>query len=249
MSNPSELSTKSATGTRLNSFLAQCGLGSRRACEALILAGKVSIDGKTVVDLATRINPEKNLVQVAGKPVTATKKIHLAFNKPAGCLCTRGGGRGDRDIYHYLSAEHRSLFYVGRLDRDTEGLLFLTNDGDWAQKVAHPRSEVRKIYEAEIRGELSRDEARRALSGILDEGESLRFESVRPLRRRSSNRDGFWVEVTIREGKKREIRRLFRALHHPVLYLKRIRIGGVSLGDLPSGRWRPLSEGEIRSFR
>jgi len=251
---------------RLNSFLAQCGLGSRRKCEALILSGSVAIDGRVVRELATQVVPASQSVTVDGKPVHPGEKIHVVFHKPAGCVCTRPprSGRGEisptrkgwadgdaesgKTIYDLLPPEFKNLFYVGRLDRDTEGMIFLTNDGAWAERVAHPRNEVDKVYLAEVLGRIDRRSIQRAMHGVRDEGETLRAESVRLLDQKPAHRDGQRLEIVLREGKKREIRRLFRALHHPVVYLKRLEIGGVKLGSLAPGRWRRLTESEIKRF-
>ena len=223
-------------------------MGSRRQCEKLILAGKVSIGGKTVTNLATAVLPDAQGVTVDGKPAVLSHKIYLAFNKPAGLVCSRGSTHGEKNIYDLLPAELKNLFYVGRLDRDTEGLLFLTNDGDWAQRVSHPRHEVKKVYAAEIAGRPEPRDFKRAVHGVQDEGETLRVESIRLLGERPRRRGGRMIEVILREGKKREIRRLFRALHHPVIYLKRLQIGDVKLGSLPAGKWRRLTEAEIKNF-
>lgn len=239
---------KSGATIRLNSFLAQCGLGSRRSCEQLIRAGDVSIDGQVVRELGTVVDSSRQKVSVRGKPVRPSGKNYLLFHKPAGCLCTRGKGEEGKTIYDLLPPEFQNLFYVGRLDRDTEGLLFLTNDGAWAENVAHPRNEVTKIYVAEILGRPDRRELQRAVHGVQDEGETLRAESVRLLDGKPTRRDGQIVEIALREGKKREIRRLFRALHHPVVYLKRLEIGGVKLGNLPVGKWRNLTQAEVKRF-
>ncbi|MBV9462690.1 MAG: rRNA pseudouridine synthase [Verrucomicrobiae bacterium] len=228
---------------RLNSFLAQAGLGSRRRCEELIRAGAVRIGGEIVRELATRVAADSRDVTVDGRPVLLQSKRYIAFHKPKGLLCSRAEHPGSRTIYQALPSELRSLFYVGRLDRDSEGLLFLTNDGDWAQRIAHPRAEVEKVYRVELDRPLEDQARRRALAGVRDEGEMLKFEKVRAMPGRGGR--GAVVEVVLREGKKREIRRLFRALHHRVHSLKRLSIGGVELGDLPAGRWRELTTAEL----
>lgn len=233
---------------RLNSYLAKCGLGSRRKCEELILSGAVAIAGETVRGLATQVDPDKDAVTVRGKQVRPGQKIHLAFHKPADCLCTRGGGDKGRTIYDLLPPEFQSLFYVGRLDRDTEGLLLLTNDGAWAERIAHPRNEVKKIYVAEILGRPDERDLRRLVHGVRDEGELLRAHSIRLLDGKAAHQNARRVQITLLEGKKREIRRMFRALHHPVVFLKRLEIGGVKLGSLKPGGWRPLSAEEIALF-
>ncbi len=239
---------KTGAKIRLNSFLAQCGLGSRRKCEELIRAGAVSIDGKTIRELATHVLAGSQAVTVRGKPVHPAGKIYLLFHKPAGCLCTRDSDGKGRTIYDLLPPEFRNLFYVGRLDRETEGLLFLTNDGAWGERICHPRNEVKKIYVAEILGRPDRRSLLRAVHGVRDEGEVLRAESIRLLQTKPSHRNGTMLEIILREGKKREIRRLFRALHHPVVYLKRLETGGVKLGSLKPGKWRHLSAEEVRLF-
>jgi 23S rRNA pseudouridine2605 synthase len=236
---------KSGAKIRLNSYLAQCGLGSRRKCEQLIVSGKVAVDGAITRELATQIDPGSQNVSVHGKPVRPAEKIYLLFHKPTGFLCTRASGDEGKTIFDLLPAQFQNLFNVGRLDRDTEGLLFLTNDGAWADRIAHPRNEVEKVYVAEVHGRLDRRELQRVVHGVRDEGELLRAESVRVMEEKGR---GQKLQIVLREGKKREIRRLFRALHHPVVYLKRLEIGGVKLGDLPVGKWRKLREAEVRRF-
>jgi pseudouridine synthase len=239
---------KPGAQVRLNSYLAKCGLGSRRKCEELILSGAVAIAGKTVRELATQVDPGSDSVTVRGKPVRPGQKVHIAFHKPADCLCTRGERDKGRTIYDLLPPEFQELFYVGRLDRDTEGLLLLTNDGAWAERIAHPRNEVKKIYVAEILGRPDERDLRRLVHGVRDEGETLRAESVRLLDGNAIHRNARRVQITLLEGKKREIRRMFRALHHPVVFLKRIQIGDLALGSLSPGKWRRLTDGEVAGF-
>jgi pseudouridine synthase len=232
---------------RLQKLLADAGLASRRAAEELIRAGRVTVNGETVTRLGTQVEPTADRVTLDGKVVRVRRKLYVAINKPPGYLCTRTDPQGRRTVGQLLPKEWASLYTVGRLDRDTEGLLFLTNDGDFCLRLTHPRYGVRKTYLAEIEGQVARGLVAGLTQGVEDDGERIRAETARVL---ESNHTRSLVRLTLREGKYHEVRRLFAALGLGVLGLRRIEIGPIKLGELPSGRWRVLTAGEVqRLFR
>jgi 23S rRNA pseudouridine2605 synthase len=227
---------------RLQKYLADAGLASRRAAEGLIISGRVMVNGETVARLGTQVDPAADRVAVDGKVIRAQRKLHVALNKPKGYLCTRADPQGRRTVGQLLPREWSNLYPVGRLDRDTEGLLFLTNDGGFCLRMTHPRYGVRKTYLAEIEGRAPVDLVRRLVKGVTESGENLRAETARVL---GFNESRSLVRLTLREGKYREVRRLFASLGIAVLALKRTEIGPIKLGELPSGKWRVLTPGEI----
>jgi 23S rRNA pseudouridine2605 synthase len=221
---------------RLQKFLAESGVASRRASEAIILEGRVSVNGRVVQTLGTKIEPGRDVVELDGRPLKARRKIYIALNKPPGFLCT---------ILDLLPTEWAHLVPVGRLDRESEGLLFVTNDGDFALKLTHPRYGVRKIYRATVEGKVESKMTRRFLEGVEDAGETLKAEKARII---SANNSHSVVELELAEGRNREVRRLFASQELEVTRLQRIQIGRIKLGELPVGKWRALTEPEIKSL-
>jgi 23S rRNA pseudouridine2605 synthase len=227
---------------RLNRYLAACGLGSRRACEALIEGGKVSINGHFIRDLATKVLAEDD-VRVTGRRVRApTATTVVLLHKPRGFLCTRSDDRGRRTIYDLLPAAMRRLASIGRLDRDSEGLLLLTDDGLLSQALTRPRHEVEKEYEVVLDAPLDPDTIPRLLRGMQLEGGKARMEKVALRGDRS-------VMVVLKQGLKRQIREMFFRVGREVKRLVRVRLGALRLGDLPSGAWRQLRNSEIAALR
>ncbi len=234
-----------AEPVRLQKFLANAGIASRRKAEELIVAGRVRKNGEVVKELGTKVVPE-DVVEVDGRPVHAATMVWIALHKPAGYLTSRGDPQGRHTIYELLPPEYRGLFYVGRLDFDTEGLILLTNDGDGAHRMQHPRYEVRRIYEVVVEGVVSSETRDRLLAGVeLEDGpaRALRAKVV------ASSAIETTLQVTLAEGRKREVRRLFAAVGHPVQRLKRVSFGPIELGDLKSARWRLLDAREIAALR
>jgi len=230
---------------RLQKFLAEAGLASRRACEQFILAGRVEVNGRRIVELGTRVDPAHDRVTLDGAPVKARRKLYIALNKPRGCLCSRTDPLKRRCAGDFLPKEWGNLYSVGRLDFDSEGLLFLTNDGDFCLRLTHPRHGVRKKYLVTVEGRL--DPARLAglTRGVFSEGERLKAERTRLI---SVNSSRSVAEVDLLEGKNREIRRMFETLGLKVIQLRRTQIGRIKLGELPAGKWRALGPAEVRSF-
>jgi 23S rRNA pseudouridine2605 synthase len=230
---------------RLQKFLAETGVASRRAAEKLIREGHIEVNGQTVTELGSKVEPARDRVTVDGRPVKIRRKLYVAINKPKGYISTRSDPEKRRIITDLLPPEWRNLYPVGRLDHDTEGLIFLTNDGDFALRLTHPRYGTRKIYEATVDGRIDGQQLRKLTAGVRDEGELLKATRARVLS--ASNRQSV-VEVELTEGKNREIRRMFKALGHEVSRLARTQIGRIKLGELRSGKWRTLTEPEIKSL-
>ena len=230
---------------RLQKFLAEAGVASRRASERIIYEGRVSVNGQTVTELGTKIEPARDKVSVDGRLLKPKRKLYLALNKPAGYICTRRDPESRKIISELLPEEWSNLVPVGRLDCNSEGLIFLTNDGDFALRLTHPRYGTRKIYQATVEGRIEARQLGKLTEGIRDEGELLKATRARVL---SANNTQSVVEVELTEGKNREIRRMFKALGYEVSRLTRTQIGRIKLGELRSGKWRTLTEPEIKSL-
>jgi 23S rRNA pseudouridine2605 synthase len=231
-------------GERLQKVLARAGFGSRRACDELVAAGRVQVDGSTAVPGA-RVDPERARITVDGVPVVAAAGIvHYLLNKPVGVVTTASDPQGRSTVVELVPAEPR-VFPVGRLDLDTEGLLVLTNDGDLAQLLAHPRHGVEKEYLAQVEGVPSRGALRRLREGVdLDDGRTA------PARVRLVQQvpGGAAVAIVVHEGRNRQVRRMCEAVGHPVRRLVRTRIGPVADRRLAPGAWRPLRPREVRAL-
>lgn len=230
---------------RLQKFLADAGVASRRAGEQLIVAGRVQVNGHTVEALGARIEPGRDQVSVDGQPVRARRKIYLALNKPQGLVCSRQDEFNRPRIYDLLPREWAHLHSVGRLDYNSEGLLFLTNDGEFSLRLTHPRYGVHKKYLATVDGRVEDDLLRRFTQGVIYQGE--RFKALRA-RLVSGGQAQSVVELDLAEGKYREVRRLFESQGRTVRKLQRIQIGNIKLGELKPGKWRTLTETEIKSL-
>jgi 23S rRNA pseudouridine2605 synthase len=230
---------------RLQRALARGGFGSRRACEQLIVEGRVTLNG-TVATLGDRVDPEADRVQVDGVTVNLDPNVrYYALHKPAGVVTTMDDPQGRTDIRAYLPADGPRVFPVGRLDRDTEGLLLLTNDGELANRLTHPRYGVEKEYLAEVEGTPSPRHVGRVRSGVeLDDGPA-RAASARIVAA-SGGRGALRIVMT--EGRKREVRRLLAAVGLPVTRLVRLRVGPVTLGQMPPGGIRELSAEEVATL-
>jgi 23S rRNA pseudouridine2605 synthase len=230
---------------RLQKYLSEAGVASRRASEQIILAGRVGVNGQIVRVLGTKVQPGKDEVTVDGAPVRLRRKLHVALNKPPGYICSSSDPEKRHTILELLPKEWEKLHSVGRLDKESEGLLFLTNDGDFSLKLTHPRYGLRKKYLVSALGRFDSVMAAKFLAGIEDAGEILKVVRVRIL---SANNSRSVVELELAEGKNREIRRLFAAVDLAIERLQRISIGPIKLGELPPGKWRILTETEIKSL-
>ena len=230
---------------RLQKFLADAGVASRRAGEQIILAGRVSVNGETVAELGARVDPLHDRVAVDGKPVRAKRKLYVALNKPPGLVCSRKDEFDRPTIYGLLPKEWDHLHSVGRLDYQSEGLIFLTNDGQFSLHLTHPRYGVRKKYVATVEGRVSEQALSQFTQGVWHEGERLKAEKVRLV---SAGAAQSVVELELAQGKYREVRRLFESQRLTVKRLQRIQIGKIKLGELRLGKWRTLTEPEIKSL-
>jgi 23S rRNA pseudouridine2605 synthase len=230
---------------RLQKFLADAGVASRRAGEQIILAGRVAVNGETVAALGARIDPGHDRVAVDGKPVRARRKLYVALNKPPGLVCSRKDEFERPTIHGLLPREWGHLHSVGRLDYQSEGLIFLTNDGEFSLHLTHPRYGVRKKYIATVEGRVTEQVLARFTQGVRHLGENLKAEKTRLV---SAGQSQSVVELELAQGKNREVRRLFESQRITVKRLQRVQIGKIKLGELPVGKWRTLTEPEIKSL-
>jgi 23S rRNA pseudouridine2605 synthase len=228
---------------RLQKLLAQSGVASRRKCEELMLAGLVEVDGEVVTRLGTKVDPTTAVIRVEGKrlpPVSA--HVYLVLNKPRGVVSTMSDPEGRRTLSDFVGDRPERLFHVGRLDTDTEGLILLTNDGDFAQRVAHPSYELDKTYVAEVDGVVAKATVKRLLAGVTLEDGPVAVSAAKMV---STSTDRSIVEVVIHEGRNRIVRRLLDEVGHPVRRLTRTAIGPVLLRGLKSGALRELTLDEL----
>ena len=230
---------------RLNKFLSNSGVASRRKCDEIIASGRVAVNGKVVTELGININEKKDKITVEGKTVKLPSSfVYIKLNKPKGYACTANDEKGRKTIYELVNCDER-LFSIGRLDYDTEGLIILTNDGDFANKVAHPRYEMEKEYRVTCEGEIKESELAVMRSGVVIDGERMPSAKVEWL----SYENGFTkLSVVITEGQNRQVRRMFEAIGHAIKLLKRVRIGSVRLGGLSRGEYKDLTEEELNSL-
>ena len=230
---------------RLQKLLARAGIGSRRACEEVVLAGRVTVDGQVVSELGAKADPEKQDVRLDGVRLRLERPEYWLFNKPQDVVCTNYDPAGRRRPIDFMRQSQARLFPVGRLDADSRGALLMTNDGDFANRLTHPRYEVPKTYLATVIGEVTKDDVRRLMRGIyLAEGRT-RPSMVQLVKR---DRTRSLVEITIREGRNRQVRRMLARLGHNVRELVRTRIGRVTLRGLGVGHARLLSPEEVKDL-
>ena len=224
-------------GVRLNKFLASCAVGSRRNCDELIQAGRVEVNGAPCINMGTRISPGDH-VRVDGKRVMPKEPVIVAFHKPRGYVCTREDELGRETIYALLPETLRSLHHVGRLDRDSEGLLILTNDGDLSQQLMHPSKSVEKEYLVTSNQAFENAHLDQFLEGVYTTEGKLKAKSIERLSPRR-------LSAILDHGAKRQIRVMFDTLGYQVTKLLRVRVGGLWLGDLEPGRWAILNHKEV----
>jgi 23S rRNA pseudouridine2605 synthase len=228
---------------RLQKLLAMSGVASRRKCEELMLEGLVEVDGEVVTRLGTKVDPRTAVIRVEGHRLPpVSEKVYLVLNKPRGVVSTMSDPEGRRSLGDLVADRPERLFHVGRLDTDTSGLILLTNDGDFAQRMAHPSFEVEKTYVAEVEGEVYRRIAKRLLEGVVVEDRAV---DVRRARVVEATAQRSIVELTIHEGRNRIVRKLLAEVGHPVRRLTRTAIGPVRLGRLAAGGMRELSREEL----
>ena len=237
--------TEHSGRVRLQKYLSECGVASRRAAETLIVEGKVKINEQIVTALGTTIDPVRDSVRVRNKIVRPAEKGVLLFHKPKEVVSTLSDPEGRKCIAHYLTKHYKSYFPVGRLDWESTGLVILTNDGELAERLLHPRYGYERVYEVRVSGQMKEKEFRRIEKGVyLDDG--IARAKVQFI---SSDHDSTWVKLTITEGRNRIIRRLMKQIHHPVLKLKRIAHGPLLLGKLQPGEMKSLSQDEYEKLK
>ena len=240
-----EHDTPRPQGHRVQKILAAAGYGSRRECEELIATGRVEIDGKIVTELGVRADPLVQRIRVDGESLPKTRPVYLAVNKPKGFLCTHRDQQGRRRVIDLVPDQFGRVFPVGRLDQYSEGLILLTNDGAFAEQLAHPRFEVPKKYQVQVAGEVEPDLPRRLQKGIHIAEGVVQADEVKIKSRHALSSV---LEIVLREGKNREIRRMLARIGHKVLTLRRIAIGPVKLGGMAPGEYRLLTKQEVASL-
>ncbi|WMT42662.1 pseudouridine synthase [Paenibacillus sp. D2_2] len=232
---------------RLQKILANAGVASRRKCEELILNGKVMVNDEVVTTLGTKADPNVDVIIVNGKTIGAEKKVYIVINKPKGVITSASDPQGRKIVTDYLKGIKERLYPVGRLDYDTEGLLILTNDGDFAHLLTHPKHHVSKTYLATVKGVPHGTELEKLKQGImLEDGMTApaeaEYHDIDPEGKQST------ISITIHEGRNRQVRRMFDAISHPVLKLKRISFGDLFLGNLKRGLYRHLTKEEVEGL-
>jgi 23S rRNA pseudouridine2605 synthase len=249
MSNADKESTGSgeaaSRGERLQKVLARAGVASRRAAEELIRQGRVKLDGRVTTELGTRVDPVRQRIEVDGEPIRAERPVHYLLNKPQGFLCTDYDPSGRPRAIDLLGDVPQRLFCVGRLDRESEGLLLFTNDGQLAHRVAHPRFRIPKTYVIQVAGRPSGEELAKLRRGIyLSEGK-VHADSIRKV---AGHGQSTVLQIVLSEGRNREIRRMFARLGHKVMHLRRTRIGPLTDDRLKPGQYRKLRPDEVEAL-
>ena len=229
---------------RLQKYMAMCGVAARRKCEEIILSGRVKVNGQVIDQMGTQVE-EGDVVELDGAVITPQEqKRYIIYHKPAGEVTTVSDDKGRETVMDRFTDFPERIYPVGRLDYDSEGLLLLTNDGEMAQRLTHPSCEVDKVYLARVTGNPSNEAIDRLRRGVYMEGDQRKTypADVRVVRDESLFSD---IVVTIHEGRNRQVRRMFDAVGHKVLLLRRIRFGAVELGSLRRGEWRELTQEEV----
>jgi 23S rRNA pseudouridine2605 synthase len=233
--------------SRLNKIIADAGIASRRAADQIILEGRVSVDGEIIIELGGKYDPEINDVKVDGESLSINKsKTYLAFHKPAGIISTMSDPEGRANLGDYFKDRKDRLYHVGRLDKDSEGIILLTNDGDLAHRATHPSYGLEKRYLVEVEGEFNKQMSDQLLQGVrLEDGLARAMKVVHA---RAVSKNHHWVEITIHEGRFHIIRRLIESLGLKVLRLIRLDFGPINLGDMKPGRHRVLNSQEMTNL-
>lgn len=230
---------------RINKYLAAAGVASRRGSESLVTDGRVKLNGAIVTDLSTDVKDGDVVTFDDNVVAPKAEQVYLMLNKPKGCLCTVTDDRGRKTVMDYIREKNERLFPVGRLDYDTEGLLLITTDGEFANLLTHPSHEIEKTYVARVEGEVTQAQLATLRKGVMIEG-----RRTHPAKAKLLAYDGTEsrVEIVISEGRNRQVRRMIEAIGHKVAFLKRTKIGPLQLGGLGRGMYRPLTEKEISYF-
>lgn len=241
---------------RLQKYMARCGIASRRKCEAIILEGKIKVNGTFITEVGTKINPEKDIVEYNNEIIKVEeKKVYIMLNKPEGYITSVKDEKGRKTILDIVNVEER-IYPIGRLDYDSSGLLILTNDGSIYNNIIHPRVSIKKNYIAVCKGKFSESDIKRFKKGIdiggyvtAEADIEVISEEKRFNKRKNCDEILSTVEISIHEGKNRQIRRMCSSLNHEVISLKRVSIGNIKLGYLKKGEWRPLTDSELNYIR
>lgn len=235
---------------RLQKFLAEAGVASRRKAEELIAAGKIQVNGKVVTEMGTKIDPQRDEVTYQGETVSkqGTQMVYLMLHKPEGVVTTAKEQFGRASVMDLVKGVRERIFPVGRLDYDTSGLLLLTNDGDLTYKLTHPKHAIDKTYIAKLYGVPDEGALQKFRRGVVIDGRRTKPAKIQILER---EKDGRFctAEIIIHEGRNRQVRKMCEAIHHPVAQLKRVATGELRLGDLPKGKFRPLTEKEVKYLK
>ncbi len=232
---------------RINKYLAQCNLGSRRKVERFVTSGRIKVNGKKMIDLAYQVDTEKDVVEFDNKQVEPSDKmIYLMMNKPKNYLTTKKDKFNRRIVYDLLPDFDMHIFSIGRLDYLSEGLLLFTSDGDFANKIIHPRYKLSKTYKVLIKGKLSHDQIEHLRNGVMINNRKTKKAKVFVNKVKTNTSE---LKMIIYEGRKRQIRRMIKKIGSEVLELKRLQIGNLKLGSLPPGMWRVLKPEEVLSLR
>lgn len=232
---------------RLNKYLAQSGIASRRGADQIIVDGRVKVNGKVVSELGAKVNIYNDTIMVDDIVCKQNKKcVVIMFNKPKGCVTTTSDEKGRKTIFDYIDITSPRLFPIGRLDYDSEGLLLLTNDGDLANRISHPSFEITKTYLVKVKGEMPEHKLAQLRKGVMVDGSLTKRSKVKLL----EYKDGVSrLEVTISEGRNRQVRKMFEAVEREVIFLKRVAVGDLRLGGLSRGGYRYLNEFELEYLK
>lgn len=233
---------------RLQKVLAEAGVASRRKCEELIAAGRVEVNDQVVTTLGVKVDPSQDFIKVDGRPIRRQSKVYVIFNKPKGVITSAQDPEGRKTVTEFFKNMKERIYPIGRLDYDTEGLLLLTNDGDFAHLLTHPKHHVPRTYLATVKGIPHGTQLDKLRSGIeLDDGVTspaeVEYQDV------DMDKKEAVIKITIYEGRNRQVRRMFDAIHHPVVKLKRIQFGPLQLSGLPRGKFRHLTPQEVEELR
>lgn len=231
---------------RLQKYLARCGLCSRRKAEEYIREGRITVDGRIVTEMGTTLDPDTSEVLFDGARVSPEKeKLYFLLNKPKGYVTTMSDPQNRPVVTSLVKGVDARLFPVGRLDFDTEGALLLTNDGELAQKIQHPSFETNKTYEALVRGVVPQNKVDQLEKGVILDGKMTSKATIRYLNRKGKNQ---LLRITIHEGRKHQVKKMFQHIGHPVLHLRRTAYGKLTLGSLPTGQTRRLNPSDIKKI-
>ncbi len=240
-------SQNSSNLIRLNKFLADHGIASRRKADAMIDEGRVQVNGRKVFELGIKIDPANDKVKVGGKLVGAKPQpLYFIFNKPKSVVTSTADPQGRPTVLDYFSKVKKRLFPVGRLDWDTEGLLLMTNDGDFFNEIASPQSEITKTYHAKLDRLVPQEKLEKLKRGVSIVGGKVKAVHIKKIKKGSEKKD--WVEITITEGKNRQVRKMFEKIGYDVEKLKRVAIGQLKLGALKTGDYRPMTQKDLEKL-